>query len=148
MEPQDESTSITNSFELKNMATYGTRGAEKSRSAEGENPGGSDLVDIELTRLEAEDQESEDTSNEEEEEEEGDKKPLWKRMVDKVKKKGKKRGTWDNRVQFILTLIGYAVGLGNVWRFSYLCAKNGGGELAQTPSTSVTRVMRLEGVGS
>lgn len=37
-----------------------------------------------------------------------------------------KREQWDNIIQFILTLIGYAVGLGNVWRFSYLCAKNGG----------------------
>lgn len=41
-------------------------------------------------------------------------------------KKPVKREQWDNMVQFILTLIGYAVGLGNVWRFSYLCAKNGG----------------------
>ncbi len=39
------------------------------------------------------------------------------------------REQWDNRFQFILTLIGYAVGLGNVWRFSYYCAKNGGSEL-------------------
>ena len=42
------------------------------------------------------------------------------------KKKKKKREVWDNRVQFVLTLVGYAVGLGNVWRFSFLVAKNGG----------------------
>ena len=45
-----------------------------------------------------------------------------------VKSDTKKRDLWDNPVQYILTLIGYAVGLGNVWRFSYLCAKNGGSE--------------------
>ena len=48
-----------------------------------------------------------------------------------VKKKA--REVWDNKIQFILTLIGYAVGLGNIWRFSYLTAKNGGSECVFTP---------------
>lgn len=42
--------------------------------------------------------------------------------------KNKAREVWDNKIQFILTLVGYAVGLGNIWRFSYLTAKNGGSE--------------------
>ena len=44
-------------------------------------------------------------------------------------KPNKPRAQWDNRLQFILTLIGFAVGLGNVWRFSYYVKKNGGGRL-------------------
>ncbi len=39
----------------------------------------------------------------------------------------KKRNTFSNSIGFVLAAAGSAVGLGNIWRFPYLAAKNGGG---------------------
>ncbi len=39
------------------------------------------------------------------------------------------RPAWNSKLQYILAQVGFSVGLGNVWRFPYLCQKNGGGEL-------------------
>ncbi|XP_054610390.1 sodium- and chloride-dependent GABA transporter ine [Dunckerocampus dactyliophorus] len=37
------------------------------------------------------------------------------------------RPTWSRQIEFTLAGIGSAVGLGNVWRFPYLCFRSGGG---------------------
>ena len=39
----------------------------------------------------------------------------------------KKRNTFSGSLGFVLAAAGSAVGLGNIWRFPYLAAKDGGG---------------------
>ncbi|XP_032432309.1 sodium- and chloride-dependent GABA transporter 2-like isoform X2 [Xiphophorus hellerii] len=42
-------------------------------------------------------------------------------------KEVEERGRWGTKAEFILTMMGAIIGTGNIWRFPYLCYKNGGG---------------------
>ncbi|XP_068197099.1 sodium- and chloride-dependent GABA transporter 3-like [Antennarius striatus] len=43
------------------------------------------------------------------------------------KLRDEERGRWASKREYCLVVAGNVVGLGNVWRFPYLCYKNGGG---------------------
>lgn len=40
----------------------------------------------------------------------------------------RKKEQWGSKVDFFLSILGMVVGFGNVWRFPYVCMKNGGGK--------------------
>ncbi|TKS81317.1 Sodium- and chloride-dependent GABA transporter 2 [Collichthys lucidus] len=52
--------------------------------------------------------------------------------------KVEERGHWGNKLEFLLAVAGNVVGLGNVWRFPYLCYKNGGVPSSPGPPATTT----------
>ncbi|XP_060082177.1 sodium- and chloride-dependent creatine transporter 1-like, partial [Ylistrum balloti] len=37
------------------------------------------------------------------------------------------RKQWSRKIEYVLTILGFLMGFGNLWRFPYICMKNGGG---------------------
>lgn len=58
----------------------------------------------------------------------GETKPVYPVMEKEEEEGTLERGHWNNKMEFVLSVAGEIIGLGNVWRFPYLCYKNGGGE--------------------
>ena len=52
------------------------------------------------------------------------------------------REQWSQKMDFLLSIIGFAVDLANIWRFPYLCYKNGGGLLDTRHSNAILLTVR------
>ncbi|EZA53055.1 Sodium-dependent neutral amino acid transporter B(0)AT1 [Ooceraea biroi] len=71
-------------------------------------------------------------------------------VVNTQETKEENRAAWSGKMQFFLSIIGYSVGLGNIWRFPYLCQQNGGvlASMMSDVKKSRDKVARYEGSGA
>ena len=47
--------------------------------------------------------------------------------TDSATPKIKRREQWTRKIDFFIACCGFSIGLGNVWKFPFLCYRNGGG---------------------
>ena len=60
-----------------------------------------------------------------------------------MNQKNSKRGTFSNKMGYVLSVAGSAVGLGNIWRFPYLAAKYGGDASFASQLVAISTILSL-----